>query len=438
MDSAWVPPDEGILSQFLESHPSVGYIRLQWLDLSGILRIRVLIREHYLRLVKEKRQYGVGPALMSFTVTGVYIDEPPIQRVFELRPDWSSLRLCHFAPGHASVMCFAYCREAEEPLAQCPRQALSKVLHKFQEQHHAQLLVGFEVEFVLLDSTWQACNTIDTIEAWSTSAGLRDEKLQVLESIVKLLKASDIEVYHFHTEDQHQLEVSTGPLPPMQAIDALLHTCEIIKSVCIRHGMRATLTPKPLLGGAFNGATPHISINPSDAQDAFLAGMLHRLPLLWAFGMANYDSYFRMRSAVDGTGSWACWGTQNRDVPIRKIHDGHWELRFVDATTNFYLLMAVVLNAGMAGINEQRELKWKDLRHCPSTMSKEQLSDLGVTQRLPVSMRESLALLRENTEIRELLGEEMTRLYIEVKEKDESVFHKMSDEERRKIFIRYF
>ncbi len=57
--------------------------------------------------------------------------------------------------------------------------------------------------------------------------------------------------------------------------------------------------------------------------------------------MANYDSY--VRSVSDATGAWIGFGTQNRDLPVWKIGDRHWELRMMDGTANPYLFVAAVL-----------------------------------------------------------------------------------------------
>jgi glutamine synthetase len=61
---------------------------------------------------------------------------------------------------------------------------------------------------------------------------------------------------------------------------------------------------------------------------------------LCAFGMPNFDSYVCV--AHDKAGVWIGFGTENRDLPVRKITDEHREFRFADCTANFYLFMAAV------------------------------------------------------------------------------------------------
>ena len=374
---------------------------------------------------------------MLCPVSGGSLTELPVQRRYELRPDWPSLRLCHFAPGHASVMCFVYCHETETPFSQCPRHLLKSTLQGFGD-YECRMLVGFEIEFVLLDALSNVPSTADPIGGISVSSGLRGDNLLLLEEIVSALEASDIEVYHIHTEAQHQLEVSTEPMAPMQAVDALIYTHETIKAISVRHGRKATMAPKPLLSGATNGNHLHLSIKPFQAQDSFLAGILEKLRVLSAFGMPSYDSYVRLKDSEAACGTLVSWGTENRGVPIRKVEPGRWEFRCVDATANPYLFLALALATGLAGVREQRELRWKDCRKLPAALDEDALTALGINERLPTDLEGALALLNEDSDIEEIMGGEMKRLYQEVKRVDVRLLGSLSDEERRLEFLRYF
>lgn len=49
-----------------------------------------------------------------------------------------------------------------------------------------------------------------------------------------------------------QYEVVTGPLPPLEAADALVHTRETIYNIARKHGLRATLAPRLHIDGMSN------------------------------------------------------------------------------------------------------------------------------------------------------------------------------------------
>ena len=59
---------------------------------------------------------------------------------------------------------------------------------------------------------------------------------------------ADIELQMYHAEAAPgQYEIVTGPLPPLQAADALIHTRETIYNIANKHGLRATLAPRVFL-----------------------------------------------------------------------------------------------------------------------------------------------------------------------------------------------
>lgn len=119
-----------------------------------------------------------------------------------------------------------------------------------------------------------------------------------------------------------------------------------------------------------NGLHAHFSI--IDAQpatsDAFLAGILARIPALCAFGLASFDSYARLGDMRGTMGTRVAWGTEQKDLAIRKIKDRtvYWEIRCIDATANMYLTIAAFITAGCRGVREKEPLRWKDQPGRPS------------------------------------------------------------------------
>lgn len=426
------------LQDFLSSSPDVLFLRLHWVDLSGILHTRIIPIAHALKLAGGKSSYSVGPVCMLSTISGAALDEAPIYYPVQLQPDWTSLRHCKFAPRHASVMCYTYCPEDKNPLSLCTRKLLNDVLRRASEETGKTFLVGGEVEFILLDQDLQVRSTTDTIDGWASTAGLRGEVLTMMEEIVLCLADSGIGVWHFHTELAEQLEIALEPLPPVEALDALYYAVETIKSFAVAHGMRATVAPKPLLDGTINGMHLHMSMRPREGSDNFLAGVLRHLQSLLVLGVANYDGYVRVGGRMDNFGSCVSWGTANAEVPIRKVSDAHWELRFIDSTANLYLVLATLISMGLTGVQKQHPLIWKDLRHSPESLSQEQLRRMGITELLPRSLKEGIEFFKNDLVIGDIVGKEMKDYFIRIKEKDRLAFEKMTDEERRRWFVRLF
>ena len=259
-----------------------------------------------------------------------------------------------------------------------------------------------------------------------------------MEEVVRALRIAGIPLYHFHAETPPQLEIALDALPPMEAIDCLMQTHETIKHLFINHGLKATMATRPLISNTFSANHTHISMLPSDCEEYFLAGLLGHIGVLCAFGMASHDSYIRVRGSSDTMGTWVSWGTENRDVPIRKIATGHWELRNADATANFYLFMSVTLSAGIQSVRENRKLSLKDCHYRPTSLSPRQHKKMGIDTRLPSSFVEAMEMLKRSDDMRKLLGDKIVALYVNVKERDEAVIGRMPDESRRPLFLKYF
>ena len=330
-----------------------------------------------------------------------------------------------------------HCAERKDPLYQCPRYLLARVLERAKAETDAKILSGCETEFTLLDSSMQPLQCMDNVEGWNTLAGLRDKKLEMIEHIIRTLQQSGIEVTHFHTEESQQLEISTYPFEPREALDNLYYTQECVRVVALRHGYRATVAIEPRSKHSPNTVGLRFSLSKTDeTKDHFLAGILHKLPIIAPFAMPTHDSY--LREDIESKGMWICWGTENRDVAIRRIKDAHWEFRLADATANFYMLGAVLLSAGLDGLQTKQLLTMKDLRYYSSQASAEDLAAHGIVERLPSNMRHSLEVLKKSDYLEPLLGQEMKRLYIEDKELDEDALSRMTEEVRRQQYIKHF
>jgi glutamine synthetase len=438
MDNKSSPEGKGIIEAFLSDHVDVRFIRVQWVDLSGVLRTRILTKAHCLRLASEGKFTTVSASGVLFPVSPLQYAEVPPQGSIELQPDWSSLRLCHYARGHASVMCFASLQDAKHPYFLCARSLLAEAVTNAKDAQDVEFLVGFEVEFALLDAEHIRPDSKEPFGEWSATSGLRKNNLVAMEEVVAILEASNIAVEKFHTEGEGQIEIATGPLQPMDAVDALMYTHETIKHVLSKYNVRVTMAPVPWFGSPANGAHTHVSMNPSSMEESFLAGILESLRAICAFSLPNYDSFTRVEDFRNGAGSWVSWGTQNRDVPIRKIDSGHWEIRCVDATANFYLVIFLIISAGLRGLEEGQPLTMGDCLEYPTRLGKAKLAEIGVHEQLPRSMREAIEVLKSDTSLNRILSADLKKEYVNVKEVDEVALGKMTDDERRQLFTRVF
>ncbi|KAI1821595.1 glutamine synthetase [Xylaria intraflava] len=430
------------LEEFLQKHRYVKYIRLQWIDYSGVLRARFVPIARCLQIASGSETVRLAQSSMLIPVStapGIY-SLSNYHETWFLHPDWSSLRLCGFQEGHAAAMSSIDQKDAETRFDKCPRQLMVRALERLEKEWHAQVLMGFEIELALLDESNNVIKPLDRLSGYSRTAGLRAGTLDLVEEIIDALNRSSIHVHHFHAELNDQLEIALAPEPALAAIDSLILAQETIRAICIRKNIKATMSPKPTLTGPPTGLHLHLSLRNAERipADTFITGILDHMGSLCAFGMANYDSY--VRSVTHGAGAWIGFGTDNRDLPVRKISDGHWEFRMMDGTANPYLFVGAVLLAALDGLSHGNNTEpiWKDCKFFLDLIDEKTRAEYGIDKRMPVTLKEALDCLKRDTTLKASIGEELVKWFISVKDKDAEEFGKWTDEQRRVRFVEYF
>lgn len=360
------------LTTFLKSNPEVEFLRYQWLDIGNVQRLIIITKEHALNLANK-------PLKISCLTLGLLPDDSFNITRFkpagydELYPDWQSLRICTYVGNgktHATVMCFVKEQSRNFPAwERDPRSLLQHALQRAEKDFDMRFLIGYEVEFYLFDSTNRAYSRpVGQLNQFYGAATLRDSRiLAVLEEIVQALLKAGIKATHFHSEiGRGMFEIPTGPLRPLDAVDALVFAKDAVQTIASKHGFTATCFPKPEASPSHVavGAHTHFSIDNATEKlaDNFLAGILEYLPALCAFSMPNFDSYHRLGGFRGTVGNWVGWGTEDKDVAIRKIsgRTGYWEIRCADQMANMYYVLAAWITAGCEGVEKQMHLRWKD------------------------------------------------------------------------------
>src|SRR2546423_8729211 len=153
-------PSSHPLSRLISANPSCKFLRYHWIDYAGVLRVFISPISHAVHLLNNGKVIQTGLHGINLPVSGdlpMYL-LPNIFGKNELYPDWSSLRICEYAEGNAMVMC---CLNETHPIAphkytmgfeHDPRTILSKVVTEA-TQHNLSFLIGFELEFVLLEQS---------------------------------------------------------------------------------------------------------------------------------------------------------------------------------------------------------------------------------------------------------------------------------------------
>lgn len=367
------------LDAFLQKNPDIEYIWMQWIDYTATTRVRIFPLQEFMRIVRKERRIGISLAVQCMLQDDTVTPGGSTTGQFYMEPHLSSLyrNECMAAPAAASATVMSFWRSEEgEPLSGCPRTTLRNIVTKLHTKHKIDVLCGFEIEVVFLKPimSQQTGEVIGYSPAtknhsWSQMTADTRKMIPILEEINRTLESMGIHLQQFHAESAPgQFEFILPPAKPLAAIDTLIAARQVVSVVAERHGLRATLHPRPFPNGAGSAAHTHVSITPPTREDVFLAGILQHYTSIVAFTMSQDASYERVLSGIWSGSEWVAWGFQNREAPVRKIEPGHWEFKSVDGVANPYLAVAALLAGGLIGLEENLSLAMKEctgkiLRH---------------------------------------------------------------------------
>ncbi|EPS38122.1 hypothetical protein H072_8129 [Dactylellina haptotyla CBS 200.50] len=435
-----------LLKEFLAKNKGIEYIRLNWFDYSAILRTRIVKLNHVIKQLGENQDgsvLGITKASLYLLVNCHLAEGGKPNGEYRLCPDFTSILLHpHKRDGesvlkHASVMCYIQ-DETQTPIGVCPRGILQRSISRAEQAGLSDFKIGFEIEFCMFkqsDLDGGKLTPISEPHTWSTSRAFHTKALVILEDIDKKLSAAGIEIEQFHSEAARgQYELILSPLPPMLAVDSLLHTREVIQYVCAMHGYRASLIPKPFDDECGSAAHMHMSFKPVEKQWSFFAGVLDQMRAVNALTLGSPMSFDRVVAGCWAGGLWACWGRQNREAPLRLVEEGkaHWEIKCMDGMANPYFALAGVINAGAKGVVNKREIYGETDIDVSSNDSSTILERdrLGITTRMLESMQAGIAALFERD------GKTPTEFSIEMGDGFAEQFASVKNAEMSSLFSR--
>ena len=230
---------------------------------------------------------------------------------------------------------------------------------------------------------------------------------------------------------------STCATPTLKMADDCMTYRITVKEYAMKYGWHATFMPKPLFGENGSGMHTHQSLFSggknafydaddqyflSDVGKAFIAGQLKHAREICSIFAQWVNSYKRLVPGFEAP-VYVAWSRRNRSALVRVplYHPGkeratRMELRCPDPACNPYLTFAVLLQAGLEGIEKGYELPEpmeKNLYH----LSGEERRRLGVEQ-LPESLGEAIEITAESELVLRTLGEHMFNRYVEIKRQE--------------------
>ncbi|MGZ4663757.1 MAG: type I glutamate--ammonia ligase [Frankiaceae bacterium] len=249
---------------------------------------------------------------------------------------------------------------------------------------------------------------------------------------ITMLERIGISVEFSHHEvAPGQQEIDLRYADALTTADNLMTFRLVMKEVSLEQGLYATFMPKPFTDEPGSGMHTHLSLfegdrnafhDPTDEMHlsktgrSFIAGLLRHAAEITAVTNQWVNSYKRLIVGGEAP-AYVCWGHNNRSALVRipmykpnKPNATRVEFRSPDSACNPYLMFAVILAAGMRGIENSYELP-PGAEDDVWSLTPEQRADLGISA-LPGSLHEAILAMERSELVAETLGEHVFEFFL--------------------------
>ncbi len=411
----------------------IRFIRLWFTDVLGFLK-----------------SVAVAPAELEGAFTeGIGFDGSAVEgfaRVHEsdmlARPDPATFQILPWrgeSPGAARMFCDILMPDGT-PSEADPRHVLRRALARAAEQGFT-FYTHPEIEFFLFTS---AHEPVPVDQGGYFDLTPHDHSHDFRRQAITMLEKMGISVEFSHHEcapGQHEIDLRYADA--LTTADNLMTFRHLVKEVALEQGVYASFMPKPLSDVPGSGMHTHLSLfegdrnafhDPGDefhlskVAKGFIAGLLRHAPEITAVTNQWVNSYKRLTWGGEAP-AYVCWGHNNRSALVRvpmykplKGQSTRVELRSPDSACNPYLAFAVILGAGLKGIEEGYELPPEAEDDVWALSDTERLA-LGLG-RLPGSLSEAILAMESSELVAETLGEHVFDFFLRNKRDEWAEYRK--------------
>lgn len=327
----------------------VSFIRLSFCDITG--------RQKNISILPSELERAFSEGI-SFDASAIAGFGNEVRSDLLLFPNPCTLNVLPWRPSHGKVVkMFCDIKHPDgTPFEKDSRVILRRAVEKA-EQSGISVQIGSEFEFYLFKTDEEGAPTkIPFDNAGYMDIAPDDKGENVRREICLTLLEMDIqpETSH-HEEGPGQNEIDFRYSDPMTAADNAMNFITVVKTTAQRNGLYADFSPKPLEGESGNGLHINISVKSIDGTDhtySFMAGIMEHIREMTAFLNPTEDSYKRLgeRKAP----KYVSWSPENRSqlirIPAAVGEHRRIELRSPDPSANPYLAYALIIYAGLDGI----------------------------------------------------------------------------------------
>jgi glutamine synthetase len=404
----------------------VKFLRLQFTDIFGITK-NVEVPDRQFRDALDGRIMFDGSSIEGF----VRIEESDMF----LQPDPATFQVLPWTYDGSERVGRVICdivNPDRTPFVGCPRSILKRAL-TFCASRGFAMRAGPEAEFFLFQRGPSGEPTRETHD----SGGYFDLTPVDLGEDVRREIVLALEQMGFHVEAAHH-EVAPGQHEIDFRHDDALVTADnvstfrfIVKNVANRNGLHATFMPKPVFGVNGSGMHTHQSLYGRDGNAFFdrtsssqlsntclhyIGGLLRHAKSFCAVTNPLVNSYKRLVPGYEAPTAIA-WSEKNRSplirVPAERGEQTRIELRMPDPSCNPYLALAVMLRAGLDGVERKLD-PGPPVNKNIYTMSHRERRHLRIDE-LPSSLSDALDELEKSALMRDTLGDHLFDHFITAK-----------------------
>lgn len=324
----------------------------------------------------------------------------------------------------------------DKPFAGNTRQILKNVLKRMNKMGFDTFNVGLEAEFFLLPKDENGKPIIIGNDRGnylhhapnSESHRCRREIASTLSRLGFIIEA----LHHEVAAGQHEL--SWRFTNALDAADKFQTMKLVTKTIAAKYNLHATFMPKPIYNAAGSGMHCNMSLSKdgenvfygpntedglSTIAHQFISGVLTHAEYFTAICNPTVNSYKRLVPGFEAP-VYIAWSKKNRSTLLRiPSTDGRGtriELRSADPSANPYLVLAVILSAGLDGIENQ-------LPEIPTVnkniykMTDEEKAKIDIKE-LPHTLLDAIRSMRHNEFVLNILGPHLMEQFITLKKKE--------------------
>ncbi len=267
--------------------------------------------------------------------------------------------------------------------------------------------------------------------AQSKGTDFRREAISMLEQM-----GISVEFSH-HEVGPGQQEIDLRYADALSTADNIMTFRTVVREVALSQGIWASFMPKPFTTHPGSGMHTHVSLFEGDRNAffeagaeyqlsetgrRFIAGVLRHAPEITCVTNQWVNSYKRLIGGGEAP-AYVCWGHNNRSamirIPMYKPNKGpstRLELRTIDSACNPYLAFAVILAAGLKGIEEGYELP-REAEDDVWGLTERERQALGIHQ-LPTSLEAAISIAEDSELLAETLGEHVFDFFLRNKRRE--------------------